>query len=72
VGSSYRWTASFLNSHVSPLSVSDRVDFGTEAELASKLAWAIGTTLQLPYRKHSTIRGDCKFLAAFIIENLID
>jgi len=72
VVSSFKWTATFLVSHVSPVSVRDRVDHGTGAELASKIAWAIGTTLELPYKKGSTIRDDCKYLANFIIDNLAE
>jgi len=72
VGYKFRWSARFLDTHVSPLSVGDRIDHGTGAELASKLAWAIGTTLELPYKKESQIREDCKFLAKFIMENLAD
>lgn len=67
--SNFKWTATFLSSHVSPLSVRGDLDHGVGAELASKLAWAIGTTLELPYKKHSTIRDDCKYLANFIMDN---
>jgi len=66
----FRWTATFLLSHVSPLTVRGVLDYATAAELASKISWAIGTTLELPYRKHSTLRDDCKYLADFIIDNL--
>lgn len=66
----FRWSATFLVSHVSPLQVRGELDYAVNAQLASKLAWAIGTTLELPYRKHSTIRDDCKFLADFITQNL--
>jgi len=72
VASAFKWTASFLNAHVSPLRVRGDIDHGTSAELASKIAWAIGTTLELPYRKGSVVRDDCKYLAAFIVDNLID
>ncbi len=68
----FRWSATFLVSHVSPLRVRGDCDYGTAAELASKIAWAIGTTLELPYKKHSTLRDDCKYLAEFIVENLIE
>ncbi len=70
MGSRFNWTATFLNSSVSPVSVRDQLDHSTAAELASKLAWAIGTTLELPYRKESLIRDDCKYLAEFIVTNL--
>lgn len=66
----FKWSATFLNSSVSPLSVRGELGYRTTAELASKIAWAIGTTLELPYRKHTTLREDCSFLAAFITENL--
>ncbi len=66
----FRWSATFLNSTVSPLLVRGEFDYGAQAELASKIAWAIGTTLEIPYKKGSTVRDDCKFLAAFIAENL--
>lgn len=65
----FRWTATFLVSSVSPLVVRGELDHGSTAELASKLAWAIGTVLELPYRKHSVVRDDCKYLAEFIIDN---
>lgn len=70
--SNFKWTATFLNSHVSPLLLRGDLDHSTSAELASKLAWAIGTTLELPYKKASIIRDDCKYLANFIVDNLID
>jgi len=68
----FKWSATFLNSHVSPLSLRDEVGHGTRAELASKIAWAIGTTLSLPYKTGSTIRDDCKYLAGFIVDNLME
>lgn len=68
----FKWTATFLLSHVSPLSVRGELAYGTRAELASKISWAIGTTLELPYRKQSTLRDDCRYLADFIIENLAE
>jgi len=68
----FKWSATFLVSHVSPLRVRGDIDHGTRAELASKISWAIGTTLELPYKKHSTLREDCGFLAAFIIDNLAE
>lgn len=70
MGHKFNWSATFLVASVSPLSVRDQIDHGTGAELASKIAWAIGTTLQLPYKKGSTIRDDCKYLANFIMANL--
>jgi len=70
VASQFRWNATFLVSHVSPVLVRGGLDHGSTAELASKIAWAIGTTLELPYKKHSTLREDCGYLAAFITENL--
>lgn len=72
MGYRFNWSATFLNSSVSPLSVRDLIDHGTGAELASKIAWAIGTTLELPYKKGSVVRDDCKFLANFIMDNLQD
>ena len=68
----FRWNATFLTATVSPLSVRGELDHGSTAELASKIAWAIGTTLEIPYKKHSTVREDCKYLAAFIVDNLTD
>ena len=72
MGYRFNWSATFLNSSVSPLSVRDLINHGTSAELASKIAWAIGTTLQFPYKMGSTVRDDCKFLANFILDNLND
>ncbi len=69
VAYTFKWSATFLLSHVSPLSVRGELDYSVSAELASKISWAIGTTLELPYKKHSTLRDDCKYLADFIIEN---
>ena len=66
----FKWSATFLNCHVSPLSVRGTIDHATKAELASKLAWAIGTTLELPYKANSTIRDDCRYLADFLVANL--
>jgi len=66
----FRWSATFLISSVSPLSMRGELNYGVGAELASKLAWAIGTTLELPYKKHSVLRDDCKFLAEFLVDNL--
>jgi len=67
---SFKWNATFLVSSVSPLVVKDQLTYSVEAELASKLAWAIGTTLELPYKKFSVVREDTKFLASFIVGNL--
>lgn len=69
MGYEYHWKATFLNSAVSPVMVRDEPLHGISAQLASKIAWAIGTTLELPYKKNSIIRDDCKFLAAFIVDN---
>lgn len=70
MASTFKWNATFLVSTVSPLSVRGDIDHGTNAELASKIAWAIGTTLEIPYKKASVVREDCKFLANFIMDNL--
>jgi len=69
VAYTFKWAATFLLSSISPLVVRGEVDHGTAAELASKISWAIGTTLEIPYKKHSTLRDDCKYLANFIIDN---
>lgn len=66
----FKWTATFLRANVSPLSVRGELDHTTRAELASKISWAIGTTLELPYKKESILRDDCKYLATFIVDNL--
>ncbi len=68
----FRWNATFLVSSISPVVVRGEEPHNFRAELASKLAWAIGTTLELPYRRASVVRDDCGFLAAFIVENLHD
>jgi len=70
VANRFNWNATFLVSSVSPLLVRGEPMHGPQAELASKLAWAIGTTLEIPYKKATTVREDCSFLAAFIVDNL--
>lgn len=72
MGYRFKWSATFLNSSVSPLSVRGELNYTVGAELASKIAWAIGTTLELPYKRGSVVRDDCKYLAQFIVENLAE
>lgn len=72
VGSTFKWTATFLNEPMSPVLVHGAEPYQVGAELASKIAWAIGTTMGVPYKKHSTLRDDCKFLANFIVEAMTE
>lgn len=68
VGYTYSWKATFLNEPMSPVLVHGAELHAVKAELASKIAWAIGTTLGVPYKKESILRSDTKYLAEFIID----
>lgn len=68
--SSFKWTAAFLVHTVPRVVVPSEESYLYRSILASKLAWAIGTTFGIAYDKRSCVRDDCRYLAAFIVEGL--